>query len=66
LHVYGKTHTKETIKKQKEKAKGRFSLPWFQDRYGIDEGTKKYQERCQWLRERNLAKNNQGKFVKSK
>lgn len=49
----GKLHSKETRRKQKEKAEGRFSLEWFIGRYGLDLGTKKYEDRCKSLSERN-------------
>jgi group I intron endonuclease len=54
--MYGRTHTEEAKSKQKEKAKGRFSLPWFIERHGEEEGTKKYNERCQFLRNRASLK----------
>jgi group I intron endonuclease len=44
--MFGKNHSEKTIKLQKEKAKGRYTLQWFQERYGEDEGTKKYNFRC--------------------
>ena len=61
--MYGKSHTKEAKAKQKVKAKGRFSLPWFIERNGEKEGTRLYEERCQRLRDRDLKKDDQGKFV---
>jgi group I intron endonuclease len=54
--MYGKTHTEEASKKMKEKAKGRFSLPWFIERYGEAEGTVKHQERNQKLKNRDYSK----------
>lgn len=62
--MFGKTHTESAKQKQKEKAKGRYSLPWFQERYGIDEGTRKYEERCLWLKNRKMPKGDDGKFIK--
>jgi len=62
--MYGKKHSKSSIEKQKEKAKGRFSLPWYIDRYGESDGKKLYEERCEKLRNRKLPKGKDGKFVK--
>ncbi len=63
--MYGKTHSNEAKQKQKEKAKGRYSLEWFVDRYG-DEGETKYEERRMWLKNRNLKKDENGRFIKKK
>lgn len=41
---YNKNHTEETKKIMKEKAKGRYSLEWFINKYGEVEGSIKYQE----------------------
>lgn len=60
--MYGKTHSPEARQKQKLKAKGRFSLPWFISKYGLNEGTQKYNDRCQWLRERQINRGADGKF----
>ena len=62
--MYGKKHSKEAIQKQKEKAKGRFSLDWYIDRNGVEEGTKLYEERRTWLKNRNLNKDKNGRFIK--
>lgn len=43
--MFGKTHSEESIQKQKEKAKGRFTLEWFIERYGKRDGKKKYNAR---------------------
>jgi len=64
--MHGKKHSKSAIQKQKEKAKGRFSLPWYIDRHGTDEGTRLYEERRQWLKTRNLPKDKNGKFISKK
>jgi group I intron endonuclease len=61
--MYGKSHKNSSIKKMKQKAKGRFSLPWYQERYGISEGTMKYEERCQRLKNRKLTRDKNGKFI---
>ena len=47
--MFGKTHSEESINKLREKAKGRFSLPWFIDRHGEEEGKMLYEERCKKL-----------------
>jgi group I intron endonuclease len=62
--MHGKKHSKEAIQKQKEKAKGRFSLDWYIDRNGLEEGTKLYEERRTWLKNRNLNKDKNGRFIK--
>jgi group I intron endonuclease len=54
--MHGKVHADDSIKKMKEKAKGRFTLPWYIERYGEQEGTEKYQARCQALKNRNYQK----------
>lgn len=43
--MFGRTHSEESIKKQKKKAKGRFTLNWFIERYGQVDGLKKYDAR---------------------
>ena len=63
--MYGKKHNQDTIVELKKKAKGRFSLPWFQDKYGIEEGQVKYDERCAMLRNRNMKKDQYGRFISS-
>jgi len=52
--MYGKTHTNDAIKKQKDKAKGRYTLEWFVDRYGKREGKKKYNSRREDLSNRPI------------
>lgn len=61
--MFGKNHTSETKQKQKEKAKGRFSLDWFIDRNGQEDGIRLYEERRLWLKNRNLKKDSSGKFI---
>ena len=53
--MYGRKQTDEAKLKQKEKAKGRFSLPWFIERHGMDEGTKLYNARSE-TRRQNMIK----------
>jgi group I intron endonuclease len=43
--MHGKNHSEQTIQLLKEKAKGRYTLQWFQERYGEDEGIRKYSDR---------------------
>lgn len=62
--MYGKTHKKSTISEMKEKAKGRFSLEWYIYRNGQEEGNRLYEERRVWLKNRNLPKDENGKFLK--
>ena len=62
--MYGRKHTESARAKQKAKAKGRFSLPWFVERNGKEEGTKLYEERCEWLRSRKLPKDEKGRFYR--
>ena len=59
----GKQHSVEAIEKQKAAAKGRYSLQWFIDRHGLQEGTKKYEERQTFLKNRNLKKDDKGRFI---
>jgi len=61
--MHGKNHSLETIEKQKEKAKGRYSLPWFIEKYG-EKGTIKYEERRQFLKNRSMKRSLNGKFTK--
>ena len=63
--MYGKSHSEQTKTKQKQKAAGRFSLPWYIERNGKEEGKKLYEERCQSLKNRNLKKDSKGKFIKA-
>jgi group I intron endonuclease len=63
--MYGKSHKETTTKLMKEKAKGRFSLEWYIERNGNEEGTKLYEERRLWLKSRNLKKDENGRFIKA-
>ncbi len=62
--MYGKKHSLDTKTTQKQKAKGRFSLPWFIEKYGEYEGNKKYEDRRDFLRNRNMNRIS-GKFSKA-
>jgi hypothetical protein len=63
--MFGKKHGQDTIMEMKKKAAGRFSLPWFQDKYGDIEGQVKYDERCTMLGNRNMKKDRYGRFISS-
>ena len=52
--MYGKTHTDETKQKQKEKAKNRFTLDWFTDKYGKEKGKLEFDTRRSNLSSRNI------------
>lgn len=62
--MFGKSHSKKSKTKMKEKAKGRFSLSWYIDRYGEENGTQMYNERCISLKNRKLKKDISGRFTK--
>lgn len=62
--MYGKQHSLDAIKKQKAAAKGRYSLPWFIEKYGESEGKLKYENRCAFLKNRNINRSNNGRFQK--
>jgi group I intron endonuclease len=54
--MFGRKHTTNSIQKQKDKAKGRFTLPWFINKYGVANGTSKYEERRKFLSNRPVQK----------
>lgn len=54
----GKRHTELTHEKMKEKAIGRYGKQWYIDRYGEDEGLKKYEMRNANLKTNRLASDN--------
>jgi hypothetical protein len=60
--MFGKKQSDESKAKQREKAKGRFTMPWYISRYGKEEGTKLYNARSEKLRQRNLVRNEKGRF----
>jgi group I intron endonuclease len=62
--MYGKKHGQSTIVEMKKKSVGRFSLPWFQDKYGKTEGQVKYDDRCLMLKNRVIKKDKYGRFTK--
>jgi group I intron endonuclease len=52
--MFGKKHSENSILEQKEKAKGRYTLDWFIERYGQDRGNKKFADRRQMLMNRKI------------
>ena len=52
--MYGKKHTKEAIQLQKDKSIGRYTLDWFIEKYGQEEGNKKFQDRNTILKNRKM------------
>lgn len=52
--MFGRKHTEESKQLQKNKAKGRFSLEWFIERYGNESGQQKYAERRECLTNRKM------------
>lgn len=54
--MFGLNHTPETIQKQKEKSKGRFTLEWFITKYGNKIGQQKYDARRLMLANRKCNK----------
>jgi len=62
--MFGKSHKESSMDAMKAKAKGRFSLDWYKERNGDVEGERLYEERRVWLKNRNLPKDENGKFIK--
>lgn len=56
--MYGKKHKESTHEKMKEKAVDRFGKQWHIDRYGEEEGLKKYEARNANLKTNRLANDN--------
>lgn len=52
--MYGKKHKESSIKLQKDKAIGRYTLDWFISRYGTNDGTQKFHDRNEMLRNRKI------------
>lgn len=52
--MFGKTHKDSTIKEMEQKSIGRYSLDWFISRYGTVEGTQKFHDRNNMLKNRNI------------
>jgi group I intron endonuclease len=55
--MFGRSHKKSSIKLQKDKSIGRYTLDWFTKKYGVVEGEKKYQERKLMLSNRPPIRN---------
>jgi hypothetical protein len=49
-------HSESTKENQRKAAKGRYTLPWFKERYGSENGERLYEERRQKLKNRNYNK----------
>lgn len=60
----GRVYGKEARNLMKIKAKGRYTLEWFQQRNGEEEGLRLYTERSQALKQRKLQKDSTGRFIK--
>ena len=52
--MFGKKHNINSIEKQKQKARGRFSLGWFSEKYGEIEGKCKWEARRIFLKNRKI------------
>ena len=52
--MFGRTHRSDTVLKQKEKSKGKFTLSWFINKYGDLVGKTKYEERRHKLLNRQI------------
>jgi len=59
--MFGRTHSEEALKKQKDKAKGRFTLDWFINKYGAEQGQIKFDERRTMLANRKMNYSNPSK-----
>lgn len=58
--MYGKSHTEETREKMRKKAEKRYTLFWFVERYGEEEGVEKY-----LARNKNKSEKSKGELNKS-
>jgi len=56
--MFGRNHRQETKVKMKSKAKGRYTLEWYIDRNGLENGTNLYTERCIYHKKRNSGRGN--------
>jgi len=61
--MYGKKHSSETRDLLKQKAKGRFSLSWYLEKYG-ESGKEMYEKRRLFLKSRNMNRSSNGRFNK--
>lgn len=52
--MYGKKHSVESVNKQKEKSVGRYSLKWFKNRYGEENALIMYNQRNEFLKNREI------------
>jgi len=61
--MYGKKQSEDAKQKQREKAKGRFTLQWYIARHGQAEGEILYKQRSERLSKRKFVRNEKGTFV---
>jgi group I intron endonuclease len=52
--MFGKTHSVETIEKQKEKSVGRFTLEWFESKFSKEEAAFQYEKRNKIIENREM------------
>ena len=64
--MFGKKHSKETVRDMKEKSVGRYTLGWFVGRYGKREGKKKFVARRQSLKNRQINYSYDNKLIGTK
>lgn len=53
-HMHGKTHKPESIEKQKKASVGRYTLEWFKNKYGEEGGLTMYNQRNEFLKQRDI------------
>lgn len=64
--MFGKQHTENSIKIQKEKSKGRFTLEWFIEKNGVEVGTQKFDDRKTKLKDRSIRYSYDNKLTGTK
>jgi group I intron endonuclease len=52
--MFGRKHADKSIKLQKEKAKGRYTIEWFKNKYGNENGEIEFHKRNQKLKDRKI------------
>lgn len=52
--MFGKTHKPESIVKQKKASVGRYTLEWFKNKYGEEGGLTMYNQRNEFLKQRDI------------
>lgn len=63
-HMHNKYHSETSKQLMRQKSEGRFTLDWFINKYGKEDGTVKYEERRTFLKNRSLKKDKLGRFIK--